>query len=119
MHEANMLLKKLDENREALVEIGRDAIKRGAEVGLVPSCRDVDPDREFAVGEFVEFDPLAKYGVDRDLIREKHLLSNEIAVALEDKGIIADAELSALLDGPIEDVDFDALRAALARLIVT
>lgn len=81
-----------------------------------PDRTEIEIMEEALALQFVDFDPLARYGKDRDLIREKHLISNEITVVLEDKGLRADADLSALLDGPIEDVDIDALRAALERL---
>jgi len=69
-----------------------------------------------AEARFVEHDPLSRFGGDRDRVRMALLLSNEIEVVLEDKGIVADADLRALLDGRIEEADLDALRAALERL---
>lgn len=104
MEEATDLIRKVTDNRDALMQIGRKAIERGQELGLTPSCSD--------------FDPLARFGGDREAIREKLLLSNAIEVAMEDRGI-ADAHIEALLERPIEDVDIDALQTALERLRAT
>lgn len=37
-----MLLEKLEQNRHSLMQIGQKAIRRGRELGLTPSCADLD-----------------------------------------------------------------------------
>jgi hypothetical protein len=66
-------------------------------------------------GEFVEFDPLARFGGDRNLVRAKLLASNQIEVLMEDMGINY-PPAAALLEMPVGDVALEDLEAKVAKL---
>jgi len=74
--------------------------------------------------EFRDFDPLAPLvGEARESARDKHLISNDIAVLMEDNGIdrtdlarkchISKEELDDLLDGDIQKAKIGKLRRIL------
>lgn len=73
--------------------------------------------------EFVEYDPLARFGGNREEVREKLLVSGEIATLIEDKGIeradlarkchIPEEELAAILDGSALNAKMGKLRRIL------
>lgn len=67
------------------------------------------------VAEAKDFDPLARFGLDRDEVRAKLLASNEIEVLLEDMGIV-DPAAAALLEVPVGDVRLEDLVSMIERL---